>query len=224
MATDRRRAVSGHARVARGAVKVTGTICAKQPDGHSGKRSLSPFPPTLTVPGSTPLDYLRLLARARRALVIHGNYLNDEEIAFLAQQAPRMAVVYCPRTHEWFRHAPYPLEKLLEAGATVALGTDSRASTADLSVLAEMRLVARRHPGIPPAVILRLGTLDGARALGREADVGSLEPGKSANLAVVGLPDGDAADPHRLLLDSDCPVLRTYVGGERLGDGRVAAL
>ena len=78
--------------------------------------------------GSRPLDELQVLARAHRALAIHGNYLDDEEIEFLGRQR-RMAVVYCPRTHAWFGHTRYPLEKLLAAGAVVALGTDSRASS-----------------------------------------------------------------------------------------------
>ena len=82
-----------------------------------------------------PLDYLRRLAEAHRALVIHGNYLNDEEIAFLAANAARMSVVYCPRSHDWFAHDEYPLQKMLAAGATVALGTDGRCSTPDLSLL-----------------------------------------------------------------------------------------
>ena len=60
---------------------------------------------TAVTPGSRPLDYLRLLARAHRALVIHGNFLDDEEIAFLAA-ADRMSVVYCPRTHDWFAPSP----------------------------------------------------------------------------------------------------------------------
>ena len=105
---------------------------------------------TAIPPGTRPLDYLRLLASAHRALVVHGNYLDDEEIAFLGANAGRMSVVYCPRTHDWFAHRDYPLEKMLAAGATVALGTDGRGSSPDLSLLGEMRFAARRHPGVPP--------------------------------------------------------------------------
>jgi len=163
--------------------------------------------------GRRPLDYLRELAGARRALVIHGNYLDDEEIAFLAERADRMAVVFCPRTHAHFGHAEYPLAKLLAAGATVALGTDSRASSPDLSVLAEMRFVARCYASIPPDVVLRFGTLFGARALGRDHVLGRLAPGQRADLAAVALPDRDAPDPHELLFDSDLPVVATWQRG-----------
>ncbi|MGA2064642.1 MAG: amidohydrolase family protein [Thermoguttaceae bacterium] len=174
--------------------------------------SLGAWDPTAIQPGRSPLDYLRTLARADRVLVIHGNHLEDAEIGFLAGHRERMAVVYCPRTHAWFGHRPYPLEKLLAAGAAVALGTDSRASAPDLSLLAEIRGVARRHPSVPPQVVIALGTLGGARALGL-ADAGSLDPGCWANLAVVALPEREAADPHELIVNEDGPVVRTCLRG-----------
>ena len=163
--------------------------------------------------GSRPIDYLRLLASAHRALVIHGNYLDDEETAFLAANAERMSVVYCPRTHDWFAHCAYPLEKMLAAGVTVALGTDGRGSSPDLSLLSEMRFAARQHPAVPLDRILQLGTVLGAKALGLEQHVGTLEPGKQADLAIVALPDRDATDPHELLLMSEEPVVGRYFRG-----------
>jgi len=169
--------------------------------------------PDLFGRGTRPLDYLHTLAAAARALIIHGNYLDDEEIAFLAGQAERMSVVYCPRTHAYFGHDAYPLQQMLAAGVTVALGTDSRASAPDLSLLAEIRFVADRYPTLARDVVLRLGTINGARALGRDQEIGSLEPGKYANLAVVALPDRDAADPHELLFESDQPVIQTWYRG-----------
>ncbi len=174
--------------------------------------------PELFPPGRRPLDYLKQLAAAHRTLIIHGNYLDGEEIAFLAGHAERMSVVYCPRTHDYFRHDAYPLEKMLAAGVVVALGTDSRASSPDLSLLGEMRRVARQFPSIAGDVILRLGTLHGALALGHGSEVGSLEPGKRADLIVVALPERDAADPHELLFDSDKPVIKNYIS-RRGADG-----
>jgi len=158
-------------------------------------------------------DWVSDLSSAYRVLVIHGNYLDDEAIAELAEGSDHMAVVYCPRTHDYFRHDPYPLEKMLAAGVTVALGTDSRASSPDLSVLAEMRLAARRHPSVPRRMILRMGTHQGAQALGRAGEFGSLCPGKQADLAVVRLPGRAAADPYDLVFDSEEPVVATWIWG-----------
>lgn len=171
--------------------------------------------PELFTPGRRPLDYLRALDGAHRVLIVHGNYLDDEEIAFLADRAERMSVVYCPRTHDYFRHDRYPLEKLLAAGVTVALGTDSRASSPDLSMLAEMRFVAEKYPAVGRDTVLRMATLGGAAALGRDHEIGSLQPGKLANLAVVGLPDGKVSDPHELIFSSDRPVVETWHRGDR---------
>ncbi|NQT16680.1 MAG: amidohydrolase family protein, partial [Planctomycetes bacterium] len=180
-------------------------------------RQLGVWEPDNFPPNGRPLDYLEALAEAHRALVVHGNYLDDEEIAFLARRADRMAVVYCPRTHAYFQHPQHPLGKLLAAGATVALGTDGRASSPDLSVLAEMRFIARKCPSISPDTVLRLGTILGARALGLDHRLGTLEPGKQADLAVIALPDRESPDPHELLFDSDLSVIGGVVSGEWWG-------
>ncbi len=149
--------------------------------------------------GSRPLDYLRLLAEAPRALVIHGNYLEADESDFLAARAERMSLVVCPRTHAYFGHPPYPLADMLAAGVRVALGTDSRASNPDLNLLAEMRHVARIHPTIDPHAIVRMGTLAGAEALGLDWRVGSLTAGKLANAIAVPLPPGATGSPQEML-------------------------
>ncbi|HZZ73922.1 MAG TPA: amidohydrolase family protein [Pirellulales bacterium] len=167
-------------------------------------------------PHTRPLDYLAMVAPAQRSLIIHGNYLEEEEMDFLAARAERMTLVYCPRTHAYFQHAPYPLVELLERGVQMAVGTDSRASNPDLSILTELRFLADRHPQIPLAIVLKLGTLNAARSLGLDPFVGSLSPRKWANLAIVPLPDRDAADPHELLLHSNEPVCATYYRGEKV--------
>ncbi len=161
---------------------------------------------------SAPIDYLRLLSTAHRTLVVHGNYLSDEEIAFIAARRDRMAIIYCPRTHAYFGHSPYPLAKMLEAGALVALGTDSRASNPDLSLFAEMQHVAKHH-SIPPEQIVEMATINGAKALGRDAELGSLAPGKRADLAIVRLPDLATDDPHELLFDPRSRVEATIRRG-----------
>ena len=149
--------------------------------------------------GSRPLDYLRQLARAPRSLAIHGNYFDAEEIAFAAAHRERMTVVYCPRTHAYFEHEHYPLAAMLDAGVRVALGTDSRASNPDLNLLSEVQFVASRFPQIDPATLLRMATLDAAEALGFGDVVGSLTPGKRAEIKLVTC-DGDPRNPYSALL------------------------
>ncbi len=177
---------------------------------------LGQWDPAAHRPGRRPLDLLRVLAPAHRLLIVHGNYLSKQEIAFIAQHAQTMSVVYCPRTHHYFAHAPHPLEKLLASGVNVALGTDSRASSPDLNLLSDMRHVAHCHPTITPSTVLRMGTLAGAIALGRDAELGTLEPGRQANLTIVPLPDRQDPDPHRLLFDQNAPACATWFGGRQV--------
>ncbi len=156
---------------------------------------------------TTPLDYLQLLSLAHRSLIIHGNYLTDVELEFLGRHRDRMSVIYCPRTHAYFGHEPYPLQRMIEFGVNVALGTDSRASNPDLNMLEELRFAARAHSDIPPATMLQLATANAARALGLEHEIGTLAVGKRADLIVVPLPDEDG-DPSELVLHSRTPATR----------------
>jgi cytosine/adenosine deaminase-related metal-dependent hydrolase len=164
------------------------------------------------------VQYLEALSHAPRALVIHGNYLSDAEHEFLADNSATMSVVYCPRTHAYFGHDAYPLETMLNLGVHVAIGTDSRASNPDLDLWAELKFVQARHRQIEPSTLLSLATRHGAKALGVEADVGTLEPGKFANLAVVALTAG-AGDPHERLWADDSRVVDTVLRGQRLTAG-----
>ena len=109
------------------------------------------------------------------------------------------ALVYCPRTHAYFRHEAYPLSSLLESGVRMAVGTDSRASNPDLDMLAELRFLARRHPDVSPALLLRMATLDGAWALGLDRQFGSLTVGKRSRMQTISLPPDGLQDPYSWL-------------------------
>ena len=99
----------------------------------------------------------------------------------------------------------------------MTLGTDSRASNPDLNLWEEMRSVAAHHAGVSAETILRMATLDGARALRREDRAGSLMCGKSADLAIVALAEQPNSDPHEalfeLLLDDASQVVQTWYRG-----------
>ncbi len=175
---------------------------------------LSPFP----------ADYVRRGAlRQADWIVAHGTYLDPANFwQFRPEAAPdghRVSVAYCPRTHARFGHAPHPFRDLLARGVVVCLGTDSLASAPTLSILDEIRFLARQDPDLPGPLLLTMATLFGAWALKAETVTGSLVPGKSADLAAVALPDRDDPDPHRLLLDSDQPVVATVVEGRFVAGG-----
>lgn len=165
--------------------------------------------------GLQPLDYLQILAQAPRALVVHGNYLSRSEIEFVAERRDQMSIVYCPRTHAFFGHDEYPLQEMLAAGVQVAIGTDSRASNPDLSLLGELRFLAQNHKSVSPEVILKLGTLSGAEALGGADSVGSLAPGKLANLTAIEC-DRSEENPLPALLFGQSQPQQTWLRGREL--------
>ena len=151
---------------------------------------------------------LRLLNGRSPTLLVHCNFLPpDDPIPANA------SVVYCPRTHAAFGHPQHPLREFQRRGVRVALGTDSLASNPDLSILSEMRFLASRHPDLPADLILRMGTLCGAEALGWGDQTGSLTPVKSADLVVLPLPAGAATDPYWLVLESDLQVSKVLYRG-----------
>lgn len=128
---------------------------------------------------------LRHLATAPRGLVIHGNYLSQAQIQFLADQK-NLSVVYCPRTHAFFSHSRHPIRQLLDLGVRTVLGTDSRASNPDLSVWREAKFLSENRLDIAPEELLRMITVDAATALGR-TDHGTIEIGAPARLIQVSL-------------------------------------
>lgn len=136
-------------------------------------------------------------SRAPLALFAHGNFLPSSPMSL------NSSVVYCPRTHAAFGHPAYPLAEFLAQGVRIALGTDSLASNPDLDILAEARFVREHHPQVSGERILRMATLSGAEALGFAAITGSLEAGKSADLVVVPLSEGEGEAHQILLNDAD---------------------
>jgi aminodeoxyfutalosine deaminase len=186
---------------------------------HSGPlvevlQSLGAWHPDAVPRGTRPLDYLETLATANRSLVIHGNYLTAEEIEFAGGHRERMSIVYCPRTHAYFAHEPYPLATMLAARARVAVGTDSLATNPDLSLFRELRAIAAKHSDVPPEAILRMGTLSGAEALGIERELGSITAGKLARFATVPL-GGSDGDPLERLFAAGTRVQTLELGTAR---------
>lgn len=140
-------------------------------------------PPTK---GESPLQYLnRLKLIPPKTIAIHANYLEDEDIAILKEY--QMSVVHCPGSHAYFSRDRFFLGMLTEAGINVALGTDSLASNHSLSMFEQMRLALDHYPELTPETVLKMATLNGAKALGRENEIGSLAPGKRANIVGVSI-------------------------------------
>lgn len=145
--------------------------------------------------GERPLKRLeRLGMLSPRLLAVHTTQLQDEEIQILATSG--VNVIHCPESNLKLASGFCPVHKLLKAGVNVALGTDSAASNDDLDILGEMHTAALLAKGmsqdarcLPAAQALRMGTLNGAQALGIDHLTGSLVPGKSADITAIDMHD-----------------------------------
>lgn len=134
--------------------------------------------------GETAVGYLeRFDLLQENSMYIHGNYLNDEDIKTL--QEYNVSVVHCPGSHTYFEHERFPLGLLLDSGVNVAFGTDSRASNASLSMFEQMRRMLDVYAELTPESVFKMATANGAKALQREKEIGSLAPGKLANMVGV---------------------------------------
>lgn len=179
------------------------------------------------VHGMGPVEYVdRLGLLGSRTLAIHAIDVSTEEIARLA--ATGSGVAHCPMSNLKLGHGIAPLREFLDQGIPVGLGTDSVASNNAVDMFQEMRLAVYLQASrlndpraVTGAEALRMATLDGARCLGLDADIGSLEPGKCADFVVVDL-DTPATrpvyDPVEALVfsASRANVRATYLGGERV--------
>ena len=129
-----------------------------------------------------------------RPLLIHCVRVHAGDIARIAQHD--CAVAHCPASNAKLGHGVAPLHALLHASIRVGIGTDSVASNNRMDLLDEARLAAltanareRRPDALSATAAIELATLSGARALGLDAEIGSLQPGKAADLAAFAIPD-----------------------------------
>lgn len=151
-------------------------------------------------------------------IAIHANYLDEADFKMLAGR--NINVVHCPRSHEYFRHAQFPLDQLLEAGANVCLGTDSLATIAangkeglELNLFHEMRAFSHAHPAVPPETILNMATVNGARALGMAGKIGELSGHAFADLIAIPF-TGPISDAAAAIVNFSGRVHTSMIGGQ----------
>lgn len=174
------------------------------------------------------LERLGLLDR--RFLAVHMTQLTASEIALLAYK--QVQIIHCPESNLKLASGFCPVAQLLAAGVNVALGTDSNASNNDLDMFGEMRTaallakaVAQDASAVSAHQVLRMATINGAKALGLEQQIGSIEIGKSADLITInlgGLESQPMYDPvsHLVYCTTREQVTQVWVAGKTLLEER----
>lgn len=145
----------------------------------------------ITATGMRPLERLdRLGLLSPRLLCVHGTALNEDDIERL--QLSGSSVVHCPESNLKLASGFCPVHQLQQQGINVALGTDGAASNNDLDMFGELstaamlaKAVAKDAAALPATEALRMATINGARAMGMDQDIGSLEAGKLADIVAV---------------------------------------
>jgi 5-methylthioadenosine/S-adenosylhomocysteine deaminase len=143
--------------------------------------------------GVRPLERLRRLGLLGPGLIaVHAVHLNSDEIDLLARHGCHIA--HCPTSNMKLASGLAPVDALLAQGISVGLGSDGAASNNRLDLMQEMRhaaLLAKLGSGnaasLPGHQALRMATIEGARALGLDHEIGSLTPGKAADLCALRL-------------------------------------
>ncbi len=190
----------------------------------------------LAVSGERPLARLSRLGLVTPSLMaVHATHLETDEITMLAHAGA--SVVHCPRSNLKLASGACPVADLLDAGVNVALGTDGAASNNRLDILAELqvaallgKLIAGNAAAVPAAAALRMATINGARALGLAHEIGSLTPGKAADIACLrfaGAACTPVLDPLSELVYSASreQVTDVWVAGEHLlADGTLTRM
>jgi 5-methylthioadenosine/S-adenosylhomocysteine deaminase len=186
--------------------------------------------------GVRPLERLRRLGLLGPGLIaVHAVHLDPTEIDTLARHGAHVA--HCPSSNLKLASGIAPVAAFAGAGVNIGLGTDGAASNNRLDLFEEMRLAALLAKGasgkptaVPAADALAMATVNAARALGLEREIGSIEPGKAADLAAVNLGDLERSPcyhplSHLVYAAGREAVTDVWVRGRRLLDqGRLTTL
>lgn len=147
----------------------------------------------VTQSGKRPIERLNDLGLlSPRLLAVHMTQLSDDEITLIAETGTH--VIHCPESNLKLASGFCPTYLLQQAGVNIALGTDGAASNNDLDMMAEMhttallaKAVANNASALPAEEVLRMATINAAKALGLDSEIGSLEAGKAADITAIDL-------------------------------------
>jgi cytosine/adenosine deaminase-related metal-dependent hydrolase len=162
-----------------------------------------------SVPACDPVTYLdRHGLIDENTLVIHGVQFGDAALERLAEIGA--TIVTCPRSNQWVGAGYPPIERFYQSGVKIAVGTDSLASVEDLNLFSELKTMRWLAPNVPASQLLTSATLIGARALGLGKELGSLTPGKRAQIVSVKL-TGPVEDVEEYLVSGVQPQQIAWV-------------
>ncbi len=164
-------------------------------------------------PQTTPVQYLQNMEILKGAIGIHLNIVTEDDIRILKEN--NVSVVYCPGSNKWFgRNWKYPLREFLNNGINVAIGTDSLSSNEKLNMFHEMRIIKENFPDLENNIILKMATVNGAKAIGFEGEAGEIAIGRKADIIGIDIKDSSIKDPADYVINSAEKVSFSMINGE----------
>lgn len=145
------------------------------------------------------------LPKGAHLILIHNTQMRRRDMELILNYFEDVTFVLCPRSNYYIDADFPPAQMLYEAGARVALGTDSLSSNTSLSLAEEIKWLSAHNPSIPLETLLQWATLGGARALRFDDEIGSFEPGKRPGAVLL-----SGVDFSSLTLASDARTLRLF--------------
>ncbi|MEP6628113.1 MAG: amidohydrolase family protein [Ginsengibacter sp.] len=133
-------------------------------------------------------NYFKRMSSAASVILVHNTFTNQEDLDFINQQKNKDQLIsfcLCPNANLYIENASPPVNLLIENKCPIILGTDSLASNHQLNILEEIKTIASNFPAVDTEAMLQWATINGARALQMEKEIGSFEKGKTPGVILI---------------------------------------
>ncbi len=148
-------------------------------------------------------SYLGFLPKANNLILVHNTFTNSDDINFAEAYSKNIYWVTCPNANLYIENKLPDYNLFIDAGAKMTIGTDSLASNHSLSILDEMKTISSHFPELKLEMLLQWATLNGAKALGFQGELGSFETGKKPGVLLI-----DNVNLDKVSLSSESKVKR----------------
>jgi len=161
-------------------------IFTQQKQGELAQTFTSWGLPIGSVPSLTPADIVAKYLHANSSiLLVHNTFLNMEDAVTLGRRFSKLTFVLCPASNLFIEGKLPDVRMIRKLAGSIALGTDSLASSGTLSVFEQMQIISEYFPEIPFSEVLSWATINGAKALRFDDEIGSIDVGKSPGLNLI---------------------------------------
>lgn len=130
-------------------------------------------------------SYAEQLSNSKRVILVHNSFTHEEDLLFAKDHLRSVSFCLCPNANLYIEETIPPIDLLRKHEVEIIIGTDSLASNHQLSILDELKIIHQSFPHIPLQELLQWSTLNGAKALGMENELGSFEKGKQPGVLLL---------------------------------------